>query len=254
MVELIQSCGSCWAMCTVCNILLSRRRSLGLLAAITGQTAFGWQTGNAAAADMDYRLPTEILGIRVPDSSASAAAAALMRAAVPDVLFNHCLRTFLLGMIDARNNKLKIDEEAAFIASMLHDVALVSAYAGDLTKPFEENGATFAQSFATKRGFAQDRADKIYKAILLHAGGAGGNGPDIKFVMVGAGQDVFGPTVAELADAQLAATEQAVPRLGFKRGFIALLEDHARRSSQPGWTAGFVSRPPPRFLMNRWSE
>jgi hypothetical protein len=197
-------------------------------------------------------IPPEILNIRIPDSDVSVAAAALAQSAMPSVLFNHCLRTFLLGMIDARKRALQIDEEAAFVSSILHDLALLAKYSGDALKSFEENGAAFARAFSLDRGFSEDRADKVAEAIRLHAGQADGKGPDIEFVMIGAAQDVFEPD--ELSDDQVAAMERAVPRLGFKAEFLSLLKDHLKRTKNPTWTAGFVSDPPSKFLNNRWSE
>jgi hypothetical protein len=121
-------------------------------------------------------------------------------------------------------------------------------------KSFEENGADLARTFSLNRGFSADRADKIAKAILLHAGQADGMGPDIEFVMAGAAQDVFGPSPEQLSDDQVAAMERAVPRLAFKAEFLALLKDHVKRTKTPTWTAGFVTDPPPSFSKNRWSE
>jgi HD domain len=199
-------------------------------------------------------IPSEILNIRIPDSDVSVAAAALAQSAMPSVLFNHCLRTFLLGMIDARKRTLQIDEEAAFVSSILHDLALLAKYSRDVLKSFEENGAEFARAFSLDRGFSANRADKVAEAIRLHAGQADGMGPDIEFVMVGAAQDVFGPSQEQLSDDQVAAMEQAVPRLGFKAKFLSVLTEHVKRTKNPTWTAGFVSDPPAKFLNNRWSE
>ena len=106
-----------------------------------------------------------------------------MHAAAPPFLFNHCLRTFLLGWIDARKHSVKIDDEVVFVAPILHDVALVSEHAEDLKKSFDEKRAEFAESLVKKHGFSTDRAMMV---ILFHAGQAGGMGPDIEFVMVGA--------------------------------------------------------------------
>jgi hypothetical protein len=96
----------------------------GRLASIAGLYAIGPPVLDAAAADA--RLPREMAGVRIPDSDVSVAASVLMRAAAPPVLFNHCLRTYLLGMIDAGKRSLKIDDEAVFVASILHDLALVA--------------------------------------------------------------------------------------------------------------------------------
>jgi HD domain-containing protein len=196
----------------------------------------------------------EILGVRIPDSDAPAAGMALAQAALPAVLFNHSLRTFVLAMIDAKRRRLRVDEEACFMAAILHDLALVARHAGDLDKSFEENGAEFARAYALDRGLSAQRADRIAQAILLHAGQAGGMGADIEFVMIGAAQDVFGPDRELLSDEQVAAIEREVPRLGFKSGFLSVLGEHVERTHKPTWTAGFIAAPPPGFLANRWSE
>jgi hypothetical protein len=241
-------------MCALC-IHLSNRPSLLLRIGETlrSMTHPRPQT-RAVIANPMLALPTEILGIRIPDSDVPVAAMALAQSAMPPALLNHCLRTFLLGMIDARKRTLQVDEEADFVSSILHDIALVAKYSGDMMKSFEENGAEFARTFALNRGLSADRAEKVAKAILLHADQADGMGPDIEFVMVGAAQDVFGPSQEQLSDDQVAAMELAVPRLGFKAKFLSLLTDHVKRTKNPTWTAGFVSDPPPKFLKNRWSE
>jgi hypothetical protein len=198
--------------------------------------------------------PAEILGVRIPDTDVAVAATDLAQEAMrpSQALFNHCRRTFVLGMLNARKHYLQVDEEACYVASILHDIALMPKHAGDLTKTFEDNGAQLAQAFVLKHGFSADRADKVKDAILLHAGKAGGKGPDIEFVMQGAGQDVLGPEPDQLKDEQLTALEYAIPRLRFKEEFLALMKDHVRRTKNPCWTADFVRWQ--RFLLNRWSE
>jgi hypothetical protein len=239
-------------MCTFCNPAIIRRDILQWLAIIAGTSAINWHVLDAVASGL--RLPPEVLGVRIPDSDVAVAATAVMQAAAPPFLFNHCLRTYLLGMFDARKRSIKIDYEAVFVASILHDVALLAKHAGDLNKSFEENGGEFAEALVTKHGFSTDRADKVMKAILFHAGQAGGMGPDIEFVMVGAAQDLFGPTVQQLSDADLVEMEHATPRLRFKKEFVMVLRDHVSRSKKPTWTAAFANQPPLNFLNNRWSE
>jgi hypothetical protein len=203
--------------------------------------------------------PAEILGVRIPDTDVAVAAMDLAQEAMrpSPALFNHCRRSFVLGMIDARKRALKVDEEACYVAAMLHDIALMPEHAGDLTKTFEANGAELAETFVLARGFSADRADKVAKAILLHAGDADGLGPDIEFVMWGAGQDVLGPEPDQLTDQQVAAIEGAIPRLRFKEKFLALMKDHVNRTKTPTWTAAFARGEGDffqRFVHNRWSE
>jgi hypothetical protein len=63
-----------------------------------------------------FQTAPEMLGVRIPDSDVALAAAALMQTAAPLFLFNHCLRTFLLGMIDAHKRSLNVDHEVVFVA------------------------------------------------------------------------------------------------------------------------------------------
>jgi hypothetical protein len=241
-------------MCSACIDLNDRPGFLpNLLETLQSMAALRRQARAVISRPL-LAMPADIVGIRVPDSDVPVAAMALAQAAMPPILFNHCLRTFVLGMIDAQRRARKVDEEACLVGSILHDLALLAAYPGDVTQSFEENGAAFARNFSLKRGFSGDRADKIAKSIEFHAGGAGGMGADIEFVMAGAAQDVFGPGPEQLSDDQLAALERAVPRLGFKAEFLALLQDHVNRTKKPTWTAQFVLDPDPRFSKNRWSE
>jgi HD domain len=241
-------------MCALCIQLSNRPGLLLRIAETLRSMTRGQPQTRAVIAKPMLAVPAEILGIRIPDSDVPVAAMALAQSAMPPVLLNHCLRTFLLGMIDVRKRTLQVDEEACFVSSILHDIALLPKYSGDVMKSFEDNGAEFARTFSLDRGFSADRADRVAEAIRLHAGNAEGKGPDIEFVMIGAAQDVFGPKPEQLSDDQVAAVEQAVPRLRFKAEFLSLLKDHLTRTKNPTWTARFVSDPPPNFLQNRWSQ
>jgi len=246
-------------MCTLC-LQLSHHPSFLLRFAETLQSMAARRPRIPVAMPKPLlATPAEILGVRIPDSDVAVAATDFAQSAMSPspALFNHCRRSFVLGMIDAKKRARKVDEEACYVAAMLHDIALMPEHAGDLTKTFEANGAEMAETFVRVRGFSADRADKVAKAILLHAGAADGLGPDIEFVMWGTGQDVLGPQPDQLTDQQLAAIESAIPRLRFKEKFLALMKDHVNRTKNPSWTAEFARGEGdffPRFMHNRWSE
>jgi len=90
------------------------------------------------------------------------------------------------------------------------------------------------------------------KAILLHAGGAEGSGANVEFVMMGAGQDVFGPTTRQLSDAALAAMNGSVRPAWFQDGIFAHPSRSCEPHQEPTWTADFASHPPLCFMDNRW--
>ena len=237
-------------MCLSLATSLSRRKLL--LSAVGSVAAFS--TMGTKALCSEYVLPKRIVGVRIPDTELARDAAHLMFTAAPRTLYNHSLRTFVLGMISAKRRNLKIDEEVAFHASILHDLGLTQPYHGDSNKSFEENSALLAVAFARAAGMGERRAENVHKAIILHAGRAFGEPADVEFVMEGARQDVTGPTVAELSDSEMLKLEEEIPRLNFKTQFLRILESHLVRTEVPTWTEGFARNPPPNFITNRWSE
>jgi hypothetical protein len=50
------------------------------------------------------------------------AAAALSRRVGPDLLFNHCMRTFVFGALHAGHHGQTYDAESAFVAAAVHDL------------------------------------------------------------------------------------------------------------------------------------
>ena len=165
-------------MCIFCSSSrIDRRQFIGTsLSCVLVGSAFP-----GAAATENFSLPGTIAGVRIPDTQLAKDSALLMRSTAPPSLYNHCLRTFVLGMISATKQRLEIDEEMAFHASILHDLALTEAYHGDLRLSFEENSAHFAAAFARAAGVSDERADNVFRAILLHAGKAEREPPDVAF-------------------------------------------------------------------------
>lgn len=102
----------------------------------------------------DFTLPDSIADVRLPQTPLARDAALIMFSAVPRSIFNHCLRTFVLGMKDAQRRGLDVDTESAFHASILHDLCLAPTYPGSADKTFEENSADFAAAFARAAGLS----------------------------------------------------------------------------------------------------
>jgi hypothetical protein len=195
-----------------------------------------------------------ILGIGIPDSEMTYCASTILRNSGTPSLYNHCVRAFLLGMFDAGRRQLYVDEEVVFISAMLHGLALTETRHGDPKKSYEENSAEFARTFAIEGGFSAERVEKIANGILRHADQTPAADPDVALVMIGAAQDIYGPAPDELSGGLLRSVEAEVPRLDFKRTFVATLREHVARSKMPTWTEEFVQTPPIDFYENRWSE
>ncbi len=215
--------------------------------------------GSAASSAADWSLAPDacsriMIGICVPDTEMAYCASKIMQRSGTPSLYNHCVRTYLLGMFDAGRRQLDVDEEVVFISSMLHGLALTETRHGDPQKTFEENSADFARRFVMEGGFSAERAEKVARGILHHADSHPDPDPDVALVMIGARQDVYGPAADELSKGLLQAIENEVPRLDFKRSFVDTLKKHVARSEMPTWTASFSQTPPAAFYDNRWSE
>ena len=89
-----------------------------------------------------------------------------MARAGPSSLYNHCLQTYVLGCMNATALGLRINREAAFVSSILHDAGLTAAHAGDPAKTFERNGAEFARALVAKLAVITE--PQVIGAILAH--------------------------------------------------------------------------------------
>jgi hypothetical protein len=223
------------------NSSMQTRRSFCIAALTLG--ALPWALkGNAS--DAAARLPTEIAGIAIPRSPAATRAAALARQSCPDFLFNHCMRTFLIGALALQRQKLTYDADDAFIAAALHDLGLVPAFASK-SQSFEIDGANAAEKFAREKGLSIAAADVVWHGIAFHDvrfAITRRAGPEAMLVALGAGGDVVDPGLTtDDEKRQLAEVVAAFPRLQFKKRFTALLIDHCKRkptSQQGTWLEG----------------
>jgi hypothetical protein len=203
------------------------------------------------AADDVSGLPNEVAGIAIPRSPVAIRAAALARQSCPDYLFNHCMRTFLIGALAVRRQKLAYDADEAFVAAALHDLGLVPAFTSK-SQSFEIDGANAAEKFARDNGLSDAEADIVWHGIAFHDvrfAITRRAGPEAMLVALGAGGDVVDPGLrTEEEKRQLAEVVAAFPRLQFKKRFTALLIDHCKRkpTSQEGtWLEGLCREQAP---------
>jgi len=219
----------------MCDLVLShspenttRRRFLTLLAGILATSGTRARAASAA-------LPTEVAGIAFPATSLARAAVDLARGACPDFLFNHCMRTYLLGALSLRGQRF--DAEIAFIAAALHDLGLVPALASARSS-FEIDGADRAEQLLRAAGGSPEQGRTVWNAIVMHdmrSDYSAHQSAEAQFVAAGAGADVVDPEGIDRK--ALDEVLRAFPRLQFKTRFTALLVDHCRRkpTSQIGW-------------------
>ena len=143
-----------------CVTNITRRSALALLAGVLATAA----DGAGVRADA---LPTEVAGVTIPNTALTRSAARLARSACPDFLFNHCLRTYLLGALSLEAQRLDFDAELAFTAAALHDLGLLPAFATPHGS-FEIDGANRAEALLREAGRPARQGRLVWNAIVTH--------------------------------------------------------------------------------------
>jgi hypothetical protein len=223
----------------VSHLLKVRRRDV-----LLGLLALGASRPSLALERPRIALPSSVAGIVIPRSPVARAAAALSRQSCPEVLFNHCMRTYLFGALHEQHHGRIFHADAAFVAAALHDLGLLKAFETDGT-PFEVDGANAAERLAMENGMPPETAKLVWNAAAMHDmrwAIVEKQNPTVELVAAGAAADVVGPDERLISPAATREILKAYPRLGFKAQFAQLLTDHCKRKplSQLGtWLDGY---------------
>jgi hypothetical protein len=158
--------------------------------------------------------------VRFPDSALARDARDAARAELDAFLLEHSYRTYLFGLALARLDGVDVDEELAFVASMLHDLDLGRPTPG---RCFAVVGARRAEEFALARDVPAERARRIAAEISGHVtvGGYEDLASEGGFVGAGAVCDLLGLRLDELDPSWTSDVLLRHPRDGFKRELIA---------------------------------
>lgn len=180
-------------------------------------------------------LPPVVASIRLVDSRIARRATELAQSAYAPYLFNHAVRTFLLGSLAGRSLGQHFDEELLFLACILHDLGLTDRFQGDL--PFEIEGAEAAKHFLEENAYTTERTEIVWDGIAMHASAIGQfKRPEIALVGEGAGADALGPDFSQIKRTDLAEILKVFPRLGFKAAFVqtcgAIVRKHPQSASR----------------------
>jgi hypothetical protein len=182
-----------------------------------------------------------VAGIPIPDTALCSAAIDLLEASSPEFLCTHCLRTYIFGSLAIKGlGRSVADEEAAFCASLLHDLGLVPKYRSE--NRFEVDGAEAARQFCLMHQVVQERADLVWEAIALHTspGISTRLADEIALVHLGAGLDFLGIGLDKVPSALVEEMIEKYPRMNFKTEFRNLLVEHCRHNPESQvltWTA-----------------
>lgn len=214
-----------------------RRRTFLTLSVAAGGGLFTSQTAAST------QLPSEIVGVRIPDSPIALAAADKARAEMPEFLFNHCVRIFVWGGLVARLKGWTYDADVAFVASVLHDIGLIETYEVEGVR-FERAGGAAVQQWGLDNGLTAAQAETVFNAIALHtkAGTDNHSSPEVAMAHIGAAVDFLGedPYYTQVLPDKV-GTLDALPRENFNVGFVGLLRAHAARKPTSAAASGWIN-------------
>ncbi|MFF2353542.1 HD domain-containing protein [Kitasatospora sp. NPDC058115] len=168
-------------------------------------------------------LPEEIGGW--PRTAATEAAVAFTAEHSPRWLLNHCVRSYFyarsIGTARGLAAGADYDDEALFLATVLHDIGLTDE--GQGPNRFEVDGAFRAARFAREHGLSDAAADQVWDAVALHTspGIASHLHPVGALAHFGIGADVFAFGVEEVDRAVLDAAHAAFPYLDLRNSINA---------------------------------
>src|SRR6202041_3907805 len=107
-----------------------------------------------------------LAGITVPDTVLVRDAIDLSRSASEPFLFNHCMRSWLFGVMLSESAERAPGAELLAVATILHDLGLTDRYTAE--NRFEVDGANAARSFLKGRGISTPQMQVVWDAIALH--------------------------------------------------------------------------------------
>ncbi|MEO1393715.1 MAG: HD domain-containing protein [Cyanobacteria bacterium J06634_5] len=159
---------------------------------------------------------------KIPDSKLCQKATKLVKKVSPQVLHNHCLRTYFFGQQLGIANQLTFDAELFYLAAVMHDLGLTKTFIGQ--QRYEIEGADAAKKFVQKQGLKDEQAEIIWDAIALHTsiGIASRKRPEIALVHLGASLDIFGRGVEALSADTVHQIFETYPRLNLSDALTEL--------------------------------
>ncbi len=166
--------------------------------------------------------------ISIPDSDISKHAVALCRDAGEEWIFYHSMRAYVWARLLTDSSR-KFDDEALFVALMLHDMGLAKKHSlppGELGC-FTQVGAQMAHELGQQHHWSQDRVHLTANAITLHLNVIvhDRHGIEAQMVRTGTGADVIGSRIDELPTSVVEDTLRDYPRVNFKGNLMMAFEE-----------------------------
>jgi HD domain-containing protein len=181
-----------------------------------------------------------IAGVAIPDTALVREATEVVAGATDELVFNHCRRVYLWGMLQGCRRGLVPDPELLYVGAMFHDLGLTSKYRST-DQRFELDGADAARVFLLDHGVSEIAARNVWLGIALHTtpGVPDRLEPEIALVTAGVETDVLGLALDALTVDQIEQVTAAYPRTGFKDGILRAF--HSAMVGRPDTTFGTMN-------------
>ena len=173
-------------------------------------------------------IPARVAGVTIPDSSIAREAVELAREVSSPMLFNHVMRSFVLGKLVTASAGSKADDELIFLSTTLHDLGLTDHASGP--RRFEIEGADAAWRFLGERDYDVAKSWLVWDTIALYTWADINlyKQPEARVAQLGITADVVGFGLDMVERSAIDEVVRAFPRHQFNRDFFALLLNEAR--------------------------
>lgn len=163
----------------------------------------------------------KVAGVIIPDSKIATQATELLLEHGTEFIYNHSLRVFLFSSLNAHRENLVYDAELLYVASVFHDLGLVSAYSSPDLR-FEVDGANAARDFLKSHDVSKEKIQLVWDTIALHTtiGIAEHKENEVALMYSGVGLDVMGEGYENLKVEHREEIVKAFPRNDFKKKII----------------------------------
>lgn len=185
---------------------------------ITGEAVLARLSSRLSGRAVQVARHLEIDQILPPDTPMAKAAEALSSQSSEPYLFNHCLRAYFWARL--YNGRRAIDDEALYVALLLHDLGLTEAHRlkrGE-GECFTIVGAKAVERLARQHSWSDKRTAMAADAITLHLNVTvdAKHGMEAKLVRFGSGADVAGLGISRIPEDQRTEILSRFPRLNMK--------------------------------------
>ncbi|MCP2320020.1 Ketosteroid isomerase homolog [Nocardia amikacinitolerans] len=173
-----------------------------------------------------------------PTSELAVAADALVAAVSPQLVYNHCVRSYLYAREVATAEGLRegvdYDGELLYLGCLLHDLGATEHANGD--QRFEVDGADAAADFLRSKGVDDARVRTVWNAVALHTvdGIAHRFGPVEALVQRGTGVDIVGRDRELLPEGFADRVHAVWPRYDLGYSFGEILARQVRDNTAKG--------------------